>query len=79
MHGRLVQHELILRSEDPGERRVKQIVLTAKGVQVLKESVSSCQGWLSDLLETLSDSEREAIIAALNILVDRATGLVQPV
>jgi DNA-binding MarR family transcriptional regulator len=76
---RLVQQELILRSEDPSDRRVKQIILTNKGLQVLQESIRARQSWLSDLAETLSDSEKEAIIAALNILIDKANHLRQPV
>jgi DNA-binding MarR family transcriptional regulator len=76
---RLVQQELILRSEDPSDRRVKQIILTDKGLQVLQESIRARQGWLSDLAETLSDSEKEAIIAALNILIDKANHLGQPI
>jgi DNA-binding MarR family transcriptional regulator len=76
---RLVQQGLILRSEDPSDRRVKQITLTDRGVQVLQESIRARQGWLSDLGETLSDSEKEEIIAALNILIDKASHLRQPV
>jgi DNA-binding MarR family transcriptional regulator len=76
---RLVQQELILRSEDPSDRRVKQIILTDKGFQVLRESISAHQGWLYDLAETLCDSEKEAITAALHILIDRASHLGQPI
>jgi DNA-binding MarR family transcriptional regulator len=76
---RLVQQGLILRSEDPSDRRVKQIVLTDKGLQVLQESIRARQGWLYDLAETLSSSEKEAIIPALNILIDRANRLRQPI
>jgi DNA-binding MarR family transcriptional regulator len=72
---RLVQQELILRSEDPSDRRAKQLVLTDKGRQVLQESVRARQSWLSDLAETLSDREKETIIAALNILIDKANQL----
>jgi DNA-binding MarR family transcriptional regulator len=76
---RLVQQGLILRSEDPSDRRVKQLVLTDKGRQVLEESIRARQSWLSDLAETLSGCEKEAIIAALNILIDKANHLSQPV
>jgi DNA-binding MarR family transcriptional regulator len=72
---RLVQQELILRSEDPSDRRAKQLVLTDKGRQVVQESVRARQSWLSDLAETLSDREKETIIAALNILIDKANQL----
>jgi DNA-binding MarR family transcriptional regulator len=74
-----VQQGLILRSEDPSDRRVKQVILTDKGRQVLQESIRARQSWLSDLAETLSDREKEAIIAALNILIDKANHLSQPV
>jgi DNA-binding MarR family transcriptional regulator len=76
---RLVQQELVLRSEDPSDRRVKQIILTDKGFQVLRESMCTRQSWLYDLAETLSDSEKEAIIAALNTLIDKANHLRRPV
>jgi DNA-binding MarR family transcriptional regulator len=76
---RLVQQELILRSVDPSDRRVKQIVLTDKGLQVLRGSIRAQQGWLYDLAETLSDSEKETIMPALNILIDRSSHLGQPV
>lgn len=76
---RLVQQGLILRSEDPSDRRGKQIALTEKGCQVLQESIRARQSWLSDLAGTLSTSEKEEIIAALSILVDRARLLSEPV
>jgi DNA-binding MarR family transcriptional regulator len=76
---RLVHQELILRSEDPSDRRVKQVILTDKGRQVLQESIRARQIWLSALAQTLSGSEKEAVIAALNILIDKAHHLSQPV
>ena len=76
---RLVQQELILRSEDPSDRRVKQIFLTDKGLQVLRESIRAHQGWLYDLGETLSAAEKATSIAALNILIDKVNHLKVPV
>ena len=76
---RLVQQELILRSEDPSDRRVKQIILTGKGLQVLQESMRARQNWVYDLAEALSDSEKETITAALDVLIDRAQHAGQPV
>jgi DNA-binding MarR family transcriptional regulator len=76
---RLVQQELVLRSEDPSDRRVKQIILTDKGCRVIQESIRARQNWLSDLAETLSDPEKETTIAALNILIDKANHLNRPV
>jgi DNA-binding MarR family transcriptional regulator len=76
---RLVQQELVLRSEDPSDRRVKQIILTDRGLQVLRDSIRAHQRWLYDLAGTLSDSEKEAIIGALNTLIDKANHLRLPV
>jgi DNA-binding MarR family transcriptional regulator len=76
---RLVQQELVLRSEDPSDRRVKQLILTDKGRQVLQESIRARQSWLSDLARALSAREKEDIAAALNTLIDKANHLSQPV
>lgn len=76
---RLVQQGLILRSEDPNDRRVKQIVLTDKGYQVLEEGLHARQDWLVDLADTLSAIEKEQIVAALNLLVDKVYRLGQPI
>jgi DNA-binding MarR family transcriptional regulator len=76
---RLVQQGLILRTEDPNDRRVKKIVLTEKGSQVLQEGLHARQDWLIDLGDTLSDIEKEKITAALNTLVDKASRLGFPI
>jgi len=76
---RLVQQGLILRSIDPSDRRVKQIVLTDKGLQVLQESMRIRQMWLYDLSEALPHLEKEAITVALNVLIDRAHHSGQPI
>jgi len=69
---RLVQQGLIQRSEDPIDRRVKQIILTDKGRQTLKESFHGHQGWLDNLVDNLSEDEKNQIISALRILIDKA-------
>ena len=79
MLDRLVQQGLILRTEDPNDRRVKKIVLTEKGSQVLQDGLHARQDWLVDLADTLSDIEKEKITAALNTLVDRASRLGIPI
>lgn len=72
---RLVQLQLVQRSEDPHDRRVKQMVLTEKGQTVLQESIYARQSWFENLANTLSDSEKGQVVAALNILVDKANML----
>jgi DNA-binding MarR family transcriptional regulator len=72
---RLVQQDLILRSEDPRDRRVKQIVLTDKGRRTLEQSLNARQGWLVNLASTLSPAEKEQVAAALKLLIDKANQL----
>ena len=69
---RLVQQKLILRTEDQHDRRSKHIVLTEKGCRTLQESMDARQEWLNDLATTFSTSEKEQIISALNILIEKA-------
>ena len=77
MLDRLVQQGLITRSEDPKDRRAKQLVLTDRGRQVLQEMTDSRQAWLLDLAATLSPPEREQVAAALNILIEKVNQLDQ--
>ena len=74
---RLVQQGLIVRTEDPHDRRVKQITLTDEGQRVLEESISARQSWLGDLAVTFSEHEKETVIEALNILTVKACHLNQ--
>lgn len=69
---RLVQQGLIQRSEDPVDRRVKQIELTEKGCQVLEESLQARQGWLTELAENLTAAEKEQVTSALSLLINKA-------
>ena len=66
---RLVQQELVLRSENPQDRREKQLVLTELGRQVLLESARSRQVWLERLAATLTPEEQATVSEALEILM----------
>jgi DNA-binding MarR family transcriptional regulator len=69
---RLVQQQLIQRSENPQDRRFKQIELTDKGRQVLEESIRARQSWFDDLARLLTRDEQAQVVAALELLIDRA-------
>ena len=72
---RLVQQDLILRAEDPDDRRHKQISLTPKGRRTLHDSIQARQGWLEDLADSMPAFEKDQVTAALCILIDRAKQL----
>ncbi len=78
MLDRLVQQGLILRSEDPGDRRVKHIMLSDKGHQILEGSIRARTSWLKDVFENLSPSEKDRIALALDALIDKASQLGYP-
>src|SRR5512137_2506471 len=56
---RLVQLKLITRSEDPSDRRAKQIVLTDKGRQLLHEGSQANRLWLEDLAHSMTTEEQQ--------------------
>ncbi len=72
---RLVQQDLILRAEDPHDRRLKQIRLTPKGRRTLHESIQARQGWLEELAENMTPCEKDQVTKALHILIDRTRQL----
>ena len=72
---RLVQLKLVTRSEDPSDRRAKQIVLTDKGYQVIQEGNLSNRNWLEDLASSMTPDEQEQVRQAIVILIDKARQL----
>jgi DNA-binding MarR family transcriptional regulator len=69
---RLVQLNLITRSEDPADRRSKQIVLTDKGRQLLHEGSQANRAWLEDLAHAMTAAEQEQVRQAFEILIEKA-------
>jgi DNA-binding MarR family transcriptional regulator len=72
---RLVQLQLITRTEDPSDRRVKLIVLTEKGRQILQEGSLTNRTWLDGLARTMNADEQEQVGKALDILIEKARQL----
>ena len=72
---RMVQQGLIVRSEDPNDRRVKHLVLTDKGQTTLHEGIQARQKWIEELAELLTDEEKESALGVLQILVEKTNQL----
>jgi DNA-binding MarR family transcriptional regulator len=68
---RLVRSGLVVRTEDPNDRRVKHIVLTEKGQKILEKGIQARENWVFDLMKLLSPAEREQVAGALDILIDK--------
>jgi DNA-binding MarR family transcriptional regulator len=68
---RLVEHGLVSRSENQQDRRYKQIILTEKGLQMLRASAQVSQHWREALADCLTPDEMEKITEALIILLEK--------
>jgi len=69
---RLVQRKLLVRTEDPNDRRFKQITLTAEGQALVERSFEARRRWMDGLTQVLSLEEQEKIAAALAVLTEAA-------
>lgn len=68
---RMVSDGLILRTEDPDDRRVKQIRLTEKGLTALKQSFQASQKSVDELFQPLTAAEKEQVTQTFKLLVGR--------
>jgi len=75
MLDRLVQQGFLARSEDPDDRRVKQIILRPKGIAVIDAIIQLRRDWLETLTEMLTTEEQETVVTALDLLTDAARKL----
>jgi DNA-binding MarR family transcriptional regulator len=65
---KLVQADLLERSEDPLDRRAKQLRLTEKGRALVETSQAERHRWVNGLMETLSPADLQKVSAAMEIL-----------
>ncbi len=72
---RLVQQGLLERSEDPNDRRAKQIALSPAGRELMEESIEARVRWMAELTTVLSPEEQDTIVAALDALTSAAIRL----
>ncbi len=62
---KLVNMELIIRQEDTGDRRVKNISLTPKGRSLIEESINARKKWMDDLAITFDEETQQELAACL--------------
>jgi DNA-binding MarR family transcriptional regulator len=72
MIDKLVLLGLLERSEDPDDRRVKNIAISAKGRELIRKAVEARRSWMESLNTALTQDEQEAIIPALTCLTRAA-------
>ncbi|HVN14679.1 MAG TPA: MarR family winged helix-turn-helix transcriptional regulator [Anaerolineales bacterium] len=69
---RLVNLGLIERTEDPEDRRAKQLVLTRQGQALITKSVKARSQWVEGLTKALTPEQQNMVIAALTLLAQAA-------
>ncbi len=74
----LVQAGLLERTEDPHDRRAKNIRLSAKGKALLERGLSERYRWVDQLTQCINEKDREKIAEALMALTEAARNLDQP-
>jgi DNA-binding MarR family transcriptional regulator len=72
---RLVQSGLVVRTEDPRDRRVRQIALSAQGRAFIQKGIAERYRWVDDLVEGLGAQERGALGKWLPALMEAEKAL----
>jgi DNA-binding MarR family transcriptional regulator len=67
----LVRKKLATRVEDPDDRRVRRLALTAKGRQLADRIISARLAGLEGFADSLAPDERQKLEAALDALLER--------
>ena len=67
----LVRKKLATRVEDPRDRRVRRLALSAKGRELADRIISARVAGLQDLTESLDPDQRQKLEAALDALLKR--------
>jgi DNA-binding MarR family transcriptional regulator len=72
---KLVQSELLERTEDPSDRRAKMLRLSKKGAQLVEQGIEERHRWMNDLATKISAEDSSVVVEALDILVKAAQQL----
>ena len=71
----LEESNLIQRSQDPNDRRVKQIALTDQGTHRVKEMMRARHAWVDELASSLTPDQKQVILPALILLKNASNNL----
>jgi DNA-binding MarR family transcriptional regulator len=69
---RMVVLGLIQRTEDPVDRRSKQLALTAAGHALIEKAIEARSQWIEGLAQSLNQEQQTAIISSLILLTEAA-------
>lgn len=72
---KLVQADLLVRTEDPHDRRAKQVTLSPKGKELIELGIQERYRWVEELEGSLTLEEKTKIADALEIMTRAAEKL----
>jgi DNA-binding MarR family transcriptional regulator len=78
MVDRLVQQGLVERTEDPADRRAKQLALAPKGRELIETSLTTRTRWVDDLVRSLAPEDYDEVASTLAKLTEVVQALEQP-
>jgi len=67
---KLVQAGLLVRTEDPNDRRAKQVSLSAAGEAFVEKAIAERSRWVDDLTVALNEDEYQKVAEAIEILTE---------
>jgi DNA-binding MarR family transcriptional regulator len=68
MVDRLERQNLVERTAEPGDRRVRNVVLSDQGENFVKQSIEARQSWVKEIPAQLSEQQLDQISTALQLL-----------
>jgi len=68
----LVHLGLLERTEDPDDRRAKQLALTQQGYTLIENGIAARVKWIEGLIDAFTSEEQQLIISALTLLTEAA-------
>ncbi len=75
---KLFQSELLERTEDPQDRRAKQLKLTGKGRALIEAGIQARSSWLDELIASLTPAESAVVVEAFSLLAKAARRIETP-
>jgi DNA-binding MarR family transcriptional regulator len=72
---KLVQAGLLLRIENPSDRRAKQISLSPAGEAFIEKAIAERSCWVDELAASLNAEERQTVAEAVEVLTEAAKNL----
>ena len=67
---RLVQGGLVQRTEDPADRRARQVAMTTKGRALIDRGIDERYRWVEDLVREMRPEQRDLALRALPGLIE---------